>query len=97
MLAMGGYTRMQSYDAARIRRARDLPPFGAGPLWDALWVLQHPQGGRTARLLEKYDVRYVVFYKRYPWVNRRPFAQHENLYRTVFVNDSVIIFAPRHN
>lgn len=32
MLAMGGYTGMQSYDAARIRRGRDLPPFGAGPL-----------------------------------------------------------------
>ena len=53
MLAMGGYTRMQSYDAARIRRARDLPPFGAPPLWDALWVLEHPAGGRTAQLLEK--------------------------------------------
>ncbi|MDQ3864217.1 MAG: hypothetical protein M3317_12120 [Actinomycetota bacterium] len=97
MLAMGGYTRMQSYDAARIRRARDLPPFGAGPLWDALWVLQHPAGERTARLLEKNDVRYVVFYRRYPWVDRRPFAQHEDLYRTVFENDRVIIFAPRHN
>jgi hypothetical protein len=95
MLAMGGYTRMQSYDASRIRRARDLPPSGAGPLWDALWVLRHPAGGHTARLLEKYNVSYIVFYKRYPWIDRRPFTLQERLYRTVFENDSVIIFAPR--
>jgi len=95
LLAMGGYTRMQSYDAARIQRARDLPPFGAGPLWDALWILQHPAGGRTARLLEKNDVRYVVFHKRYPWIDWRPFALQRDLYRTVYENDGVIIFAPR--
>jgi hypothetical protein len=97
MLAMGGYTRMQSYDAARIRRARDLPPFGAPPLWDALWVLEHPAGGRTARLLEKNDVRYVVFHKGYPWIDWRPFALQSDLYTTVYENDSVIVFAPRQN
>jgi hypothetical protein len=97
MLAMGGYTRMQSYDAARIRRARDLPPFGPPPLWDALWVLEHPAGGRTARLLEKNDVRYVVFHKGYPWIDWRPFALQSDLYTTVYENDSVIIFAPRQN
>jgi len=97
MLAMGGYTRMQSYDAARIRWARDLPPFGAPPLWDALWVLEHPAGGCTARLLEKNDVRYIVFHKRYPWIDWRPFALQRDLYRTVYENDSVIIFAPRKN
>jgi hypothetical protein len=95
MLAMGGYTRMQSYDAARIRRARDLPPFGAPPLWDALWVLQHPEGERTAQLLEKNDVRYVVFHKRYPWIDWRPFALQRDIYTPVYENESVIIFAPR--
>jgi len=97
LLAMGGYTRMQSYDADRIRRARDLPPFGPGPLWDALWMLRHPADGRTARLLEKNDVRYVVFYKQYPWVDRSPYASHKGLYKTVFENESVIIFEPRHD
>jgi len=97
MLAMGGYTRMQSYDAARIRRARDLPPFGAPPLWDALWVLEHPASGRTAQLLEKNDVHYIVFHKRYPWIDWRPFALQRGLYRTVYENDSVIIFTPRQN
>jgi hypothetical protein len=97
MLAMGGYTRMQSYDKNRIRRARDLPPFGAAPLWDALWVLEHPAGGRTARLLEENDVRYIVFHKSYPWIEWRPFALQRSLYRTVYENDSVIIFEPRQN
>jgi len=95
MLAMGGYTRMQSYDAARIERARDLPPFGARPLWDALWILGNPTGVHTARLLEKNDVRYIVFYKLHPWADRHPYARQKDLYRTVFENDSVIIFAPR--
>lgn len=95
MLAFGGYTRMQSYDAARIRRDRDLPPFGAGPLWDALWILQHPAGEHTAQLIKENDVRYVVFHKRYPGVDWRPFALQKGLYRKVFENGSVIIFAPR--
>jgi hypothetical protein len=97
MLAMGGYTRMQSYDAARIMRARDLPPFGAAPLWDALWVLQHPAGGRTAQLLKKNDVRYIVFDKRYASIDWRSYALQASLYRVVYENESVIIFAPRHN
>jgi hypothetical protein len=93
MLAMGGYTEMQSYDAARIRRGRDLPPFGAKPLWNALWVLQHPEGERTQRIMQENDVRYVVFHKLYPeW---RSFESRENLYRVVFENESVIIFEPR--
>jgi hypothetical protein len=95
MLAMGGYTGMQSYDAARIRRGRDLPPFGAGPLWDALWVLQHPGGERTSRILSENDVRYVVFHKRYPTIDWRPFQKRKDLYRKVFENESVVIFEPR--
>ncbi|HEX2741433.1 MAG TPA: hypothetical protein VHM69_13390 [Rubrobacter sp.] len=95
MLAMGGYTRMQSYDAARILRARDLPPFGAGPMWEALWILKHPAGEHTDQLLQKYDVRYVVFHKRYPGIDWRPFASRTGLYRTAFENQGVIIFAPR--
>jgi hypothetical protein len=95
MLAMGGYTGMQSYDAPRIRRGRDLPPFGAGPLWDALWVLHHPEGERTRGILEENDVRYVVFHKRYPTIDWRPFAQQKELYRVAFENESVVIFEPR--
>ena len=95
MLAMGGYTRMQSYDAARIRRARDLPPFGPGPMWDALHILRNPTGERTAHLIEKNDVRYIVFHKSSPDADWGGYALQTNLYKTVFQNNSVIIFAPR--
>jgi hypothetical protein len=95
MLAMGGYTRMQSYDAERIRRERDLPPFGPGPLWDALHILNNPASGRTARLIEDNDIRYIVFHKGSLDADRRRYALQTDLYKTVFQNDSVIIFAPR--
>jgi hypothetical protein len=95
MLAMGGYTRMQSYDAARIRRERDLPPFGPGPLWDALHILNNPTSGRTARLIEDNDVRYIVFHKGSLAADWRRYALQTDLYKTVFQNDGVIIFAPR--
>ena len=95
MLAMGGYTGMQSYDAARIRRARDLPPFGAKPLWDALAVMYDPAGERARRVVQENDVRYVVFHKRYPGLDWRVFERHKELYRKAFENESVVIFAPR--
>jgi hypothetical protein len=95
MLAMGGYSGMQTYSAQRIRRARDLPPSGAGPLWDALWALRHPGDERTRRILEENDVRYVVLEKRRPEIDWRPFRERTDLYRLVFENETVAIFEPR--
>ena len=95
MLAMGGYTTMQSYDYARILRARDLPPFGRGPLLDALWVLKHPTGEKTQRIMQENDVRYVIFHKRYPGISWIPYARERDLYQTAYQNESVIIFEPR--
>ena len=96
MLAMGGYSGMQSYSEHRIRRARDLPPSGAGPLWDALWALKHPGDERTRRILSENDVRYVVLGKRrsddMDW---RSFQNRKDLYRKVFENESVVIFELR--
>ena len=91
---MGGYTGMQSYDAARIRRGRDLPPFGAGPLWDALWVLKNPEGEKTSRIMAKNDVRYVIFHKRYPGADWRNFERREDRYNVAFENQGVVIFEP---
>jgi hypothetical protein len=45
--------------------------------------------------MEKNDVRYVVFHKRYPTIDWRSFAHQEDLYRVAFENESVIIFQPR--
>jgi hypothetical protein len=95
MLAMGGYTEMQSYDFARIQRARDLPPFGEGPLLEALWVLKHPTGEKTRRIMAEYDVRYVIFHKRYPGISWLPYSQREDRYAVAYQNPSVIIFEPR--
>ena len=94
MLAMGEYTGMQSYDMGRIERARDLPPFGAGPLLDAQWVLHHPEGERTQNIIEENDVRYIVFYKRAPGMAWPAYQASDN-YKKVYENEGVIIFAPR--
>ncbi|HSL00868.1 MAG TPA: hypothetical protein VK869_11060, partial [Rubrobacteraceae bacterium] len=95
MLAMGGYTGMQSYDIPRIERARDLPPFGAGPLMDAQWVLHNPDSDRTERIIEENDLRYIVFHKRYPGMPWPDFKERNDLYRTAYENEGVIIFSPR--
>jgi hypothetical protein len=95
MLAMGGYSGMQTYSVHRIRRGRDLPPFGAGPLWDALWALRHPDGERTRRILEENDVRYVVLGKHRPDIDWRTFQSRPDLYRMVFENEAAVIFEPR--
>jgi hypothetical protein len=95
MLAMGGYSGMQTYSVHRIQRGRDLPPFGAGPLWDALWALRHPDGERTRIILEENDVRYVVLGKRRPDIHWWSFQARTDLYRMVFENEVVAIFELR--
>lgn len=95
MLALGGYTGMQSYDGPRIENARDIPPMGPGPLWDALWLLENPTGEHTRRLMEQYDVRYVVLSKLYPSSSWPAFEARPDLYRPVFENELVVIFEPR--
>ncbi len=95
VLAMGGYTGVQSYDLPRIERARDIPPGGPEPLLDALWMLENPAGEKTRRLIERYDIRYVVKSKIYPVTDWPAFKEREDLYRTVFENNAVVIFEPR--
>lgn len=99
MLAMSRYSAMQSYPADSILANRDLPPSGAGAMWDVLHVMKHPSGKRTRQLLQEYDVRHVVLYKALPdrpvvpyW---RGFRKHPNLYRVVFENEDVLILVPR--
>ena len=99
MLGMGHYSALQSFPAWRITNPRDLPPTGPKPLWDVLWVMNHPADERTRRLLKEHDVRYVVLYKSLPsrptanyW---KSFKAHPELYRVVFENGDVLIVAPR--
>src|SRR5215211_169190 len=96
MLAMGEYSGVQTYSVHRIERGRDLPPFGAGPLWDALWALRHPEGERTRRIMQENDIRYVVLGKhRSDDIDWRSFQDHEELYLLVFENETVAIFERR--
>ena len=99
MLAMGHYPGLQSFVPYQVTHPRDLPPTGPKPLWDVLWVLTHPDNRRTDRVLTSYDVRYIVLYKNMPdretldyW---KPFADSQDLYRTAFENDDVLIVARR--
>jgi hypothetical protein len=99
MLAMGGYSALQSFTEWQIDHPRDLPPTGPEPLKDVLWLLQHPNGERTDRLLQEHDVRYIVLYKNMPdrptvdyW---KDFKAHTNLYRTTFENEDVLIVTGR--
>lgn len=94
VLAMGGYTELQSYREERVRLARSLPPAGAEPLWDALWLLRHPGDGRSARIVNEYDVRYVFLNKENPSVDPRSFEERPDLYRVAFENEEAVIFAP---
>jgi hypothetical protein len=100
MLAMGDYSALlQSFDEGQLRVPRVLPPTGAGPPRDILWVLYHPEGERTQETLEKHDGRYIVLYKNFP--NRGPveywklFDAYPDLYRIAFQNRAVVILEPR--
>lgn len=104
MLAMGGYTGLQSYAPWQLRRQRGLPPSGVKPLRDALRVVVNPTGPRTRAIIDQYDVRYVVLYKRLPspsfWHGKRPtrwtvFKQERDLFEVAFENSDVLILRPR--
>lgn len=95
MLALSGYDGLQSFAEKRIETPRSLPTGGRGEIEDAGWLLRHPSGERTRKIIDRYDIRYVVLSKEYPGTDPRSFALEENLYRKVFENDTVVIFAPR--
>jgi hypothetical protein len=99
MLAMGGYSALQSFEAVQIDNPRDLPPTGPEPLRDVLWVMNHPEGERTQKLLREHDVSYIVLYKEMPdratvdyW---KGFEALPGLYRRVFENEDVLIVTRR--
>ena len=99
MLAMGGYSALQSFEPWQIANPRDLPPTGPQPPRDVLWVMQHPEGDLTSRLLDRHEVDYIVLYKSMPdrptvdyW---RLFKASPDVYRVAFENDDVLIVARR--
>jgi len=97
VLAMGGYTGLQSYGAFRIAHPRSLPPAGRQPLLDSQHVLLHPASCQAADILARDDVRYVVLYRFGPGADLPAFAADSTRYRRVFQNPSVIIYAAAHH
>lgn len=95
MLAMGSYTGLRSYTREQLRSPRALPPSGKESLLAAQWVRRYPVGKRTGSTLARYDIRYVVLFKRYPGVRWRAFEKRSGFYAKPFENSAVIIFAPR--
>ncbi len=95
MLALGGYERLQSFAEKRVESPRSLPPAGRSEIEDAGWMLQNPSGERTAKIIDRYDIRYAVLSKRYPGANPLAFAQDSDRYRIAFQNDNIVIFEPR--
>jgi hypothetical protein len=94
VLALGGYTGLQSYFPRRLRHPRSLPPAGRQPLLDSAQVLSQPASCKSAGILDREDVRYVVLYKFGQQADLAGFSTAPHQYRSVFQDSSVIIYAP---
>jgi len=94
VLAMGGYTGLQSYFSRKIAHPRSLPPAGRQPLLDSRQVLLHPASCQAAGIIDRDDVRYVVLYKFGQEVDLAGFRADATRYRRVFENATVVIYAP---
>ena len=95
VLAMGGYTGLQSYPEARVEHPRSLPTAGRGPLLDSREVLLDPATCQSGHILVADDIRYVVLYKFTNQANYGGFVRDPQRYRLVFENRSMIIYAPQ--
>ncbi|MEP7023989.1 MAG: hypothetical protein ABJB47_09310 [Actinomycetota bacterium] len=94
VLAMGGYTGLQSYSPARVLNPRSLPTAGKQPLLDSMSVLLHPRKCAASKILARQDVRYVVLYRFGHDAYLFGFRSDPARYRRVYQNPSVIIYAP---
>jgi hypothetical protein len=93
VLAMGGYTGLQSYGAYRIAHPRSLPPAGRQPLLDSNEVLLHPASCQAGAILARDDVRYVFLYRSGKGADLSAFAADQARYHLAFANPSVLIYA----
>jgi hypothetical protein len=94
VLAMGGYTGLQSYSAFRIAHPRSLPAAGKAPLLDSRQVLRYPASCQANGILARQDVRYIVLYRLGHAADLAGFRADKARYHRVFENPSVVIYAP---
>jgi hypothetical protein len=96
VLAMGGYTGLQSYPLPRIEHPRSLPTAGRAPLLESRDVLLHPATCRAASVIAREDVRFIFLYRLGTEANFTGFRTDPAEYRRVFENSQIVIYAPRH-
>jgi hypothetical protein len=94
VLAMGGYTGLQSYSAFRIAHPRSLPAAGKAPLLDSRQVLRYPASCQVNGILARQDVRYIVLYRLGHAADLAGFRADKARYHRVYENPSVVIYAP---
>jgi hypothetical protein len=94
VLALGGYTGLQSYPARRIAHPRSLPTAGRRPLLDSREVLLHPRSCKSAAIIARDGVRYIVLYRPGNGAVVAEFAADPPRYRRVFANKAVVIYRP---
>ncbi len=94
VLAMGGYSGLQSYPLQKILHPRSLPTAGRGPLLDSRYVLFEPATCRAAQIIVRDEVRYVFLYRPGREADIAGFRDHPRAYRQVFENSQIVIYAP---
>jgi hypothetical protein len=92
VLAMGGYTGLQSFSPRRVAHPRSLPTAGRQPLLDSRELLLHPDTCQAASIIDRDDVRYVVVYKFGSGADLNAFRATPARYHPAFENGSVIIY-----
>ena len=94
MLALGGYTGLQSFSEYRTFNPRSLPTAGRQQLFDSRHVLLHPSDCRSAQILARDDVRYVVLTKSSAGAYLTGFRADPTRYRPVYQNIAFAIYQP---
>lgn len=95
VLAMGGYTGLQSYELAKVQHPRSLPTAGLGPVLDSRQVLLDPDSCRSLRIIIDDDVRFIFLYWPGTQANLAGFRADPADYHLVFENSQILIYAPR--
>jgi len=95
VLAMGGYTGLQSYPLPRLEHPRSLPTAGLRPLLDSRDVLMHPAACAAAQIIARDDVRFIFLYTPGTEADYATFRSDVAAYQQVFENSQIAIYAPR--
>ena len=102
LLAIAGYSELESAPADNLRDPRTvLPGEQQQEVSLSLWVVTHPDSGRTIQILQQYDVRYIVVFEGFEKYLDEPyketissdiFLDYPNLYRLEYQGYGVMIF-----